>query len=188
MNELEAMKKKKQELVEKNNRLKESQSKPVRDYSNSVTRSNGPTAIIQNSAGSSASRKSTQMFNVTKITDSQRKSVRSPVREEIKELQAEENTGEREAEEDRNAEIQNALNEPSKIDLAYEAAIAAPQGVNNIVQKKYLVFRPYIDPMNIKPHKPADKGYYFKFYNGVNVPLIRYTLEDNGFREATERN
>ena len=105
MNELEAMKKKKQELVEKNNRLKESQSKPVRDYSNSVTRSNGPTAIIQNSAGSSASRKSTQMFNVTKITDSQRKSVRSPVREEIKELQAEENTGEREAEEDRNAEI-----------------------------------------------------------------------------------
>ena len=80
------------------------------------------------------------------------------------------------------------MNEPSKIDLAYEAAIAAPQGVNNIVQKKYLVFRPYIDPMNIKPHKPADKGYYFKFYNGVNVPLIRYTLEDNGFREATERN
>jgi hypothetical protein len=52
--------------------------------------------------------------------------------------------------------------------------------------KKYLIFRPYIDPMSIRPYKPADKGYYFKFYNSA-VQLIRYTMEDNGFREATER-
>ena len=39
----------------------------------------------------------------------------------------------------------------------------------------------------MRPHKRADRGFYFKFYNGVNVPLMRYTLEDNGFREVTER-
>jgi tubulin polyglutamylase TTLL5 len=49
-----------------------------------------------------------------------------------------------------------------------------------------LLFRPYIDPINIRPYKPADKGYYFKNYNG-NVTLIRYTLEDNGFRECADR-
>jgi hypothetical protein len=49
------------------------------------------------------------------------------------------------------------------------------------------VFRPYIDPISIRPYKPADKGYYFKFYNGHNVALVRYTFEDNGFREATDR-
>ena len=51
--------------------------------------------------------------------------------------------------------------------------------------------------MNIRPYKPPDNGYYFKFYSG-DVRLIRYTLEvdllmnyifnlfqDNGFREAT---
>ena len=78
--------------------------------------------------------------------------------------------------------------EPGKLDLAYEQALDAAKAVDNIVQKKYMIFRPYIDPMTIRPHKPMDKGYFFKFYNGVNVPLIRYTLEDNGFREATERN
>lgn len=41
--------------------------------------------------------------------------------------------------------------------------------------------------MTIRPYKPADKSYYFKFYNGSGVQLIRYTMEDNGFREATER-
>ena len=71
--------------------------------------------------------------------------------------------------------------------MAYEAAVAAPQAVVNISNKKFLIFRPYIDPMNIRPHKPVDKGYYFKFYNGVNVPLVRYTFEDNGFKHAEER-
>jgi tubulin polyglutamylase TTLL5 len=50
-----------------------------------------------------------------------------------------------------------------------------------------MLFRPYIDPMSIRPYKPADKGLYFKNYNGIDVKLIRYTLEDNGFREATDR-
>ncbi len=50
-----------------------------------------------------------------------------------------------------------------------------------------MIFRPYIDPISLKPYKPADKGYYFKFYNNVAVRLIQFTLEDNGFRESTDR-
>ena len=42
--------------------------------------------------------------------------------------------------------------------------------------------------MTIRPYKPPDKGYYFKFYNGGVVSLVRFTLEDNGFRQADERN
>lgn len=53
--------------------------------------------------------------------------------------------------------------------------------------KKYLSFRPYIDPISIRPYKPPDRGYYFKMYNGVEARLIRSLLEDNGFREATKR-
>lgn len=55
------------------------------------------------------------------------------------------------------------------------------------LESRYLVFRPYIDPISIRPYKPADKGYYFKNYNGISVTLIRYTLEDNGFREVNDR-
>ena len=51
------------------------------------------------------------------------------------------------------------------------------------IEKKYLVFRPYIDPMNVKPYKPSDRGYYFKMHN-CDIRIIRYTLEDNGFRDA----
>ena len=40
----------------------------------------------------------------------------------------------------------------------------------------------------MRPHLPPDQGYYFKFYNNVAIALLRYSLEDNGFREATERN
>jgi len=50
-----------------------------------------------------------------------------------------------------------------------------------------MLFRPYIDPMTIRPYKPADKKLYFKFYNNVEVKLIRYTMEDNGFREISDR-
>jgi hypothetical protein len=60
-------------------------------------------------------------------------------------------------------------------------------GVLNRQFKKYVCFRPYIDPISIRPYKPQDKGYYFKMYNGVEVRLIRYLLEDNGFRDATKR-
>ena len=56
------------------------------------------------------------------------------------------------------------------------------------MSKKALIFRPYIDPMSIRPYKPPDRGYYFKNYNGVDVRLIRYTFEDNGFREVANRN
>ena len=62
-----------------------------------------------------------------------------------------------------------------------------PPAVNSIIQKRYQMFRPYIDPISIRPYKPADKKYYFKFYNGVNVTLIRFTFEDNGWRDQTER-
>jgi len=40
--------------------------------------------------------------------------------------------------------------------------------------------------MSIRPYKPADRGFYFKFYNS-DVRLIRYTFEDNGFREVSDR-
>lgn len=49
-----------------------------------------------------------------------------------------------------------------------------------------MLFRPYIDPLTIRPYKPADKKLYFKFYNNVDIKLIRYTLEDNGFRGVTD--
>lgn len=54
----------------------------------------------------------------------------------------------------------------------------------HLYRNKYLIFRPYIDPMSIRPYKPPDRGYFYRFYNSA-VPLVRYTLEDNGFREAT---
>jgi hypothetical protein len=40
--------------------------------------------------------------------------------------------------------------------------------------------------MTIRPYKPQDRGFYFKFYNS-SVPLIRYTMEDNGIRELSDR-
>ena len=50
-----------------------------------------------------------------------------------------------------------------------------------------MLFRPYIDPMTIRPYKPQDKGLYYKFYNNIDVRLLRYTMEDNGFREINDR-
>jgi len=60
-------------------------------------------------------------------------------------------------------------------------------GVVRPISKKYLIFRPYIDPISLRPYKPADRGYYFKFHNGADIKLIRYTMEDNGFRETSTR-
>lgn len=37
--------------------------------------------------------------------------------------------------------------------------------VDKKIEKKYLVFRPYIDPMNMKPFLPPDRGYYYKMFN-----------------------
>lgn len=50
------------------------------------------------------------------------------------------------------------------------------------LKKKYLVFRPYEDPITLRPFQPPDRGYYFKLHK-CDVKIIRYTLEDNGFRE-----
>ena len=50
-----------------------------------------------------------------------------------------------------------------------------------------MIFRPYEDPIKIRPYLPPDRGYYFKFYNNTDIKIIRYTLEDNGFREITTR-
>lgn len=55
--------------------------------------------------------------------------------------------------------------------------------VSKIVEKKYLVFRPYIDPLTVKPYVPPDRGYYFKLHNN-DIKIVRYTLEDNGFKEV----
>lgn len=44
--------------------------------------------------------------------------------------------------------------EPGKLDLAFEQALEAHKAVDNIMGKKYLIFRPFIDPMTLRPHKP----------------------------------
>ena len=54
--------------------------------------------------------------------------------------------------------------------------------VNHKIRKKYLVFRVYEDPIQIRPYLPADRGYFFDMRN-CDIKIIRYTLEDNGFRE-----
>ena len=75
----------------------------------------------------------------------------------------------------------------SKIDQAYDKRQMHAPAVACKFSKKYMLFRPYIDPMSIRPYKPQDKKLYFKFYNGIDVRLIRYTFEDNGFREINDR-
>jgi hypothetical protein len=54
-------------------------------------------------------------------------------------------------------------------------------------QIESLCFRPFIEPMNKPPLKPQDRGYYFRFLHCGDIRIIRYTLEDNGFREADAR-
>jgi hypothetical protein len=48
---------------------------------------------------------------------------------------------------------------------------------------KILRFRPYINSLDIRPSRPADLGYFFKM-QGAESRLIRWTFEDNGFRET----
>jgi hypothetical protein len=40
----------------------------------------------------------------------------------------------------------------------------------------------YEDPIQIRPYPAPDRGYYFDLRN-CDIKIIRYTLEDNGFRE-----
>jgi tubulin polyglutamylase TTLL5 len=49
--------------------------------------------------------------------------------------------------------------------------------------KRFLEFRPYVDPMTSRPTLGPDRGYYYKMQNS-GVPLVRCILEDNGFLEA----
>jgi hypothetical protein len=49
-----------------------------------------------------------------------------------------------------------------------------------LVKRKYLIFRPYVDPMNFPPAPPPDKGYYYIMHHS-DVKLIKFILEDNGF-------
>jgi hypothetical protein len=53
------------------------------------------------------------------------------------------------------------------------------------VRKKYLVFRPFEESMLVRPEVPADRGYYFNLYKN-DIKIIRYTLEDNGFKDVKE--
>ena len=51
----------------------------------------------------------------------------------------------------------NQNNEPkilSKIDEAYEFRAQQVPAVACKFQKRYMLFRPYIDPMTIRPYKP----------------------------------
>ena len=57
--------------------------------------------------------------------------------------------------------------------------------INNKLRKKYLIFRVYEDPIQIKPYLPPDRGYYFDLRN-CNISIIKYTLMDNGFRELPD--
>jgi len=50
------------------------------------------------------------------------------------------------------------------------------------IKKNFLVFRPYEDPITIRPYPPQDRGYYF-FLQSCDIKIIRFTLEDNGFRD-----
>ena len=44
------------------------------------------------------------------------------------------------------------------------------------------MFRPYEDPIKIRPYPPQDRGYFFYQHNN-NIKIVQYTLEDNGFRD-----
>jgi len=50
------------------------------------------------------------------------------------------------------------------------------------IKRNFLVFRAYEDPITIRPYMPQDRGYYFYLHN-CDIKIIRYTLEDNGFRD-----
>ena len=47
------------------------------------------------------------------------------------------------------------------------------------------MFRPFEDSMLVKPEVPADRGYYFYLHKN-DIKIIRYTLEDNGFKDVKE--
>lgn len=57
-----------------------------------------------------------------------------------------------------------------------------PPAVLNAHESKYLIFRPFSSGQ--RPPPPPNRGYFFKFLNNSDVRLVRWFLEDNGFREG----
>ena len=57
-----------------------------------------------------------------------------------------------------------------------------PQALNQEMGKR-LIFRPYNCSLDIRPPRPRDRGYFFRMI-GSESRLIRWTFEDNGFRET----
>ena len=88
MEELEAMKKKKQQLLERNQRFQENQEKPQRDYSNSITRSGQNSCNQSSSATSNLGRRSIGRIGGSNLATSSKKATphMSIATDEIKEL------------------------------------------------------------------------------------------------------
>jgi len=56
------------------------------------------------------------------------------------------------------------------------------KATNNISTGRHLHFRPFTGDINDRPELMKKNGYWFRFFN-ADVKIIRYTFEDNGFRE-----
>ena len=56
------------------------------------------------------------------------------------------------------------------------------KAVNSLNKGRYLNFRTYNGSMTERPELMKKNGYCFRFHNS-DIRIIRYTLEDNGFRE-----
>lgn len=56
------------------------------------------------------------------------------------------------------------------------------KATNNTDTGRFLHFRPYQGTLDERPERMKKNGYYFRFATS-DVKVIRYTLEDNGFRE-----
>ncbi|CDW91499.1 tubulin-tyrosine ligase family protein [Stylonychia lemnae] len=78
---------------------------------------------------------------------------------------------------------ENPQGAPNQSDKQIQEEQQQQQQISAVIKKKFLVFRPYEDPISIRPYQPPDRGYYFKLHK-CDVKIIRYTLEDNGFREV----
>lgn len=61
---------------------------------------------------------------------------------------------------------------------------AVPYAINS--GAKYLVFRAYFGDektMRHGPRTPINKGFLYRFNSSLEIKLVKYTLEDNGFVE-----
>ena len=61
---------------------------------------------------------------------------------------------------------------------------AVPYAINS--GAKSLIFRPFFGPeysVLVAPKPPLNKGFFYKFNSNIEIKLVKYTLEDNGFCE-----